>query len=108
MDQIKTSGNEAAMDVSPGRASYAGQTVKVTTKVALYGQRETTVDYKVEGYWDTITGGSWMFANGNPACLAYAVRSAVADLPTDNNVLYGKTPDGLGHLVHVSEIETAQ
>ena len=44
-----------------------------------------------------------MFCDGNPACLKYAVRSAFAMLPTDDNVLYGKV-NGLGHLVHISEV----
>ncbi len=56
----------------------------------------------VEGYWDEITGTSWMFSNGNPACMAYAMRSA-SKLPLDNDVVYIKY-NGLGSLVHVSEL----
>lgn len=64
-------------------------------------------DFHVEDYWDSerVGGGSWMDAVGNPACLKYAVRCALAGLPLDNEVLYGKDQYGLGHLVHVSEIE---
>lgn len=61
--------------------------------------------YRIEDYWDVVTGGSWMFAQGNPAALHYAMRSVANDLPLDDEVLYGKI-GGLGHLVHVSEIET--
>ena len=61
---------------------------------------------RVEDYWDRVTGGSWMFADGNPAAIAFAVRSAVAGLPTDDDVVYGKV-DGLGHIVHVSELGEA-
>ena len=48
-----------------------------------------------------------MFADGNPACLVYAMRTAFSKtkVPTDNEVVYGKTDNGLGHLLHVSEIE---
>jgi hypothetical protein len=59
--------------------------------------------YEVEAYWDDLTGKSWMFSDGNPAALKYAVRSGVAGLPLDNEVLYG-TIGAFGHLVHVSEV----
>lgn len=86
------------------RPDFTGQTVTVISNKPLYGQPSAIVSYRVEGYWDVLTGGSWMDANGNPACIAYAVRSAVCGLPTDDLVLYGKTPDSSGHLVHVSEV----
>ncbi|MFJ4828463.1 hypothetical protein ACIP79_00755 [Streptomyces sp. NPDC088747] len=62
------------------------------------------VPYDIEDWWDRISGGSWMFAEGNPAALKYAVRSAFANLPTDDEVVYGKVGH-LGHIVHVSEIK---
>lgn len=84
---------------------HAGKRVTVTTDAPLYGQIKTTVDFLVEDYWTAVSGGtSWMAQVGNPACLNYAVRVGLAGLPVDNDVVYGKTPDGLGHLVHVSEI----
>ena len=58
----------------------------------------------VEDWWDRVGGISWMNANGNPACIEYAIRSAADNLPTDNKVLYGKI-DGLGKLLHISEIQ---
>lgn len=80
------------------------------TTVTLAKSVETNLDtlpegslFQVEDYWDRITGGSWMNAEGNPAALVYAVRSAIAGLPTDNEVVYGKA-HGLGVLVHVSEL----
>jgi hypothetical protein len=61
--------------------------------------------YEVEGYWDDVTGGSWMHAIGNPAALQYAVRSSGdTSIPIDDEVLYGKI-DGFGYLVHVTEIK---
>ena len=58
----------------------------------------------VEGYWDEVTGKSWMESDGNPAAIMYAMRAGMCSLPTDNNVLYVKI-SGLGHLIHTSEIE---
>lgn len=66
-------------------------------------------NYRVEDWWDRVSGSSWMNARGNPACLVYAMRTGFSEtpIPTDNEVLYGKV--GLfGHLVHVSEIEDQQ
>lgn len=61
-------------------------------------------DYYVEDWWDKVSGQSWMDSDGNPACLVYSMRIAFADLPFDDEVLYGKV-GMFGHLVHISEIE---
>ena len=79
----------------------AGKTVKLKVKGAdpeLVGQ-----EYRVEDWWQTVGEGSWMNAVGNPACLKYAVRSALCGLPIDDEVVYGKVGN-LGHLIHVSEL----
>jgi len=44
-----------------------------------------------------------MDANGNPAALMFAIRSARADLPTDDEVVYGKIGN-FGHIIHTSEL----
>lgn len=64
----------------------------------------------IEDWWDRVNGKSWMFCDGNPACLVYAMRIGFSDIPipTDNEVLYGHTKDGLGHLIHKSEILSQQ
>lgn len=64
---------------------------------------------KIEDWWDRVYGSSWMFAQGNPACLIYAMRTGFSKtpVPTDDEVLYGHTKDGLGHLIHILEIEEA-
>lgn len=59
--------------------------------------------YLIEDYWDRVGTRSWMDETGNPACLKFAMRSAFAGLPLDQEVVYGKI-DGFGHLVHVSEL----
>ena len=82
----------------------ARQTVTVVTKTPLFQQKKTTVQYVVDDWWIRAAGMSWGNAQGNPACLNYAMRGAIEGLPDDDDVVYGHTPDGLGHLVHVSEI----
>lgn len=59
-------------------------------------------EYEIEDWWDRLTGASWMHANGNPAALKYAMRSA-GKLPLDDEVVYGKI-GRYGHLVHASEL----
>jgi hypothetical protein len=66
-------------------------------------------EYRVEDYWDRVAGFSWKFAQGNPACLQYAIRTGIgnakgAHIPPDDEVLYGKIGH-FGHLIHVSEIQ---
>ena len=79
-----------------------GKTVKLNLKGddvdGINGQLFT-----IEDYWQNVAGKSWMFCDGNPACLNYAMRSAFADLPTDDEVVYGKVGH-FGHLIHVSEL----
>ena len=83
----------------------AGKTVKLTPapcsneKLAL----SNGALYRIEDYWINVSGGSWMDAQGNPACLMYAMRAGFSGLPIDDNVVYGKI-GGLGHLVHVNEL----
>ena len=85
----------------------AGQTVVLKENIgsaAMIG-RLGGAAFRVEDFWDRISGQSWMDATGNPACLVYAVRSATTahPTPTDNEVLYGKV-GSFSVLVHVSEI----
>lgn len=60
-------------------------------------------EIEIEDLWENVYGSSWRCAEGNPACLIYAIRSITDNLPTDDKVYYGKI-NGLGHLVHESEI----
>ena len=90
------------------RSPLAGKTVKIKQtathrQVPDFGGSE----FRVEDWWQNVAGQSWMTCKGNPACLIYAMRSAENNLPTDNEVLYGKIGH-IGHLVHVSEIEIAE
>lgn len=88
-------------------SEYAGRTVKIREsathfQVDGFGGSE----FRVEDWWDRVSGGSWMWAKGNPAALVYAMRSSSQeiDIPIDDEVLYGKI-GMFGHLVHISELE---
>ena len=91
------------MVIHKDKSSLAGQTVKIIS-VTFKNSK-----YIIEDWWDRLGQGSWMFCNGNPVCMKYAIRSStiIDNLPTDNEVLYGKI-DGLGCLIHISEIEKIQ
>lgn len=84
----------------------AGQTVTVMPTAPLHTYTDTEpIEFRVEDWNDRAFGRSWMYFEGHPASLGYALRSAQGGLPTDNEVVYGKCPRGFGHLVHVSEIQ---
>lgn len=57
----------------------------------------------IEDLAEKVFNGSWMSQVGNPTCMLYGMRAGLEKLPTDNNVYYGKI-NGLGELVHISEI----
>lgn len=86
----------------------AGCTVKLAVTESKvdgdpFAAELTGTTYTVEDWWDRLTGQSWLTSEGNPAAVKYAVRSGLAGIPVDDDVVYGKA-DGLGHLVHVSEL----
>lgn len=78
----------------------AGQTVTIANG-SLAGKV-----YRVEDWWDRVSGGSWMWAEGNPAAIKYAMRCGLDRLPMDDEVVYGHI-DGFGNLVHVTELPAA-
>ena len=92
--------------IHENKSCFAGKTVIIKNglkhpQLESFGGSE----YRVEDWWDRVSGMSWMNANGNPACMIYGMRCGLSEIPIpiDNEVLYGKI-DGLGHLVHISEI----
>ena len=87
-------------------SSLVGKTVRIKKSSKHFQQPKFGGgEYRVEDWWDKLTGKSWMNSNGNPACMVYGRRGADNCLPIDDEVVYGKM-NGLGHLVHISEIET--
>lgn len=84
---------------------HAGQTMTLSRPLRL--QPPTGMydgRFTVEDWWDRVAGVSWKHANGNPAAMIYGMRSAFAELPFDDEVVYGHDESGFGHLVHVSEL----
>ncbi len=82
--------------IHESKRPFAGRSVRIAS-----GEFSGQI-YRVEDWWDRVSGGSWKWMRGNAACLNYAVR-AVDCLPTDDEVVYGKI-NSLGHLIHVSEL----
>lgn len=83
------------------RHPLAGKTV--TVNADLHGDGPGDHQFTIEDWNDRLFGKSWMFMEGHPASLIYAMRSAMTNLPTDNEVVYGKVGSS-GHLIHVSEL----
>lgn len=83
----------------------AGKVVRLSPKAQDPHRNEVVPDteFRVEDWWDHLTGGSWSTADRNPAALKYAMRAGFAFLPWDDEVVYGKI-GAFGHLVHVSEL----
>lgn len=88
--------------IHPEESKMAGKEVKIKADANKIGG-ETIL---IEDWWDRVSGGSWMWADGNPACLDYAMRTGLSEksVPTNDEVLYGKI-GGMGKLVHVTELE---
>lgn len=88
-------------------SEFANSVVKLK-QVSANGKPvfEAGTPYRVEDWWDRVTGGSWMNAQGNPAALQYAMMSGFCDIPTptDDEVLYGKI-GVLGYLIHRTWID---
>lgn len=88
------------------QSELAGKIVKIKKEVT-HPQVEDFggSEFRVEDWWDKLTGKSWGDCIGNAACIIYACRAGMSlDIPADDEVLYGKI--GIfGHLVHISEIE---
>ena len=92
--------------IHPDPSPLRGATVEVV--IPNHAQiSEGPHEFVVEDYWDRVTGESWMWAEGNPAALGYAIRvyQSNGTLPIDDEVLYGKI-GAFGYLVHVSEVQS--
>lgn len=62
-------------------------------------------EFYVEDAVKNVMGRSWMDAMGNPAAMVYAMRVPENSLPVDDDVFYGKLPNGMGAIVHSLELE---
>ena len=64
----------------------------------------STHEYRIEDWWDRVSGGSWRDLNVI-AAINYDKMREILNLPGDNEVVYGKI-GGFGYLMHVSQIVT--
>jgi len=88
------------------RIDLKGKTVKIKSGVRHFQFPDFGgSEIRIEDYWDTLTGKSWGESEGNPGCMVYGMRVGLYGLPFDDEVVYGKRDDGLGSLVHISELE---
>ena len=89
--------------IHPEPHPLAGQTVEAR-RIWL-----DPVDFIVEDWWDRVVGGSWRAfpenAHVSPVIVAYVDRifPRATGIPFDDEVICGKI-DGLGHLVHATEL----
>jgi hypothetical protein len=84
----------------------AGRTVRLPDRM---GHGDVTGElagrhFRIEDWWDHLSGASWRHAQGNPAALHYAARATMKRLPANDDVVYGKI-GALGYLLHVTEVE---
>lgn len=81
---------------------YAGQTVTLRADARDLGGLPADV---VDWYERLHDGVGWRDRIAvDPKADAYNMRSAIAGLPDDNDVLFAKV-DGMGALIHVTEIQ---
>lgn len=85
----------------------AGKTVKLKENINTPNGELGGQEYRIEDWWDRVFGKSWMFADGNPAAVIYAMRSGMKNLPMNDEVVYGKV-GAFGHLIHVSELDVSE
>jgi tRNA G37 N-methylase Trm5 len=95
---------------------WAGKTVMLTSG-QFAGQQ-----YRIEDWWDHLTGKSWGDSEGNPAAIDFAFRHAVdsmaifklspktdadrqrlLDAANDDEVVYGHI-GAYGKLIHISQL----
>ena len=82
---------------------YAGQTVRLRPDAAELGGHEFQV---VDWFENTGPGRRWRdaFEAGDFRTIGYSVRRGIGGLPDDDEVLFGRV-DGMGQIVHITEIE---
>jgi hypothetical protein len=84
---------------------YAGQTVRLRADATELGGHDAEI---VDWYENTTGGVNWlaMAEQRDVKAEGYAIRRALGGMPNDGNVLMARV-DGMGQLVHLTEIEGA-
>lgn len=88
------------------KSPFAGRTIRIK-KDATHFQYPSWggSEIKIEDWQDRVIGKSWKEGQ-NIACVVYAQRVLMNPaIPDDDEVLYGHRKDGLGSLIHISELE---
>jgi hypothetical protein len=80
---------------------YAGQTVRLQPDAAELGGHQAEV---ADWYDRTGDGVSWRDNPADPRVQNYTIRRALGGLPDDDEVLFARV-DGMGQLIHVTEVE---
>lgn len=93
-----------AHDLHEEKHPLAGKNARYALKSDDGDPREG--ECRVEDWWDRMNGVSWMHSGSNPAALQYAMRSAQAHLPIDDDVVYVKIGP-FGHILHSTELREA-
>ena len=82
--------------------------IKGKSKYFKYKYGTSNPIITIEDEHKKVLGQWWAGYSGNPTCMLYGVRNGIEGLPLDNDeaeeIYYGKI-DGLGELVHISELE---
>lgn len=80
----------------------AGKTYRiVSADPAVHGKT-----IRVEDYWDRVMGGEfWTTPLQTPAAVKYMLHAEAANTRFSEDIVYGKTKDGMGFAVHVSELD---
>lgn len=60
---------------------------------------------RIDDWWDRMTGGEfWLTPVTLPAASVYMHHRRIADLPMDEEIVYGWDSESRGFAVHVSEL----
>lgn len=82
---------------------YQGQTVNIIPNGTILPE---DLQYTVWDWVDILFGQSWQdtLGVGNVECDTYAERREAANLPLDDDVVFGATNDGVQRILHDSEL----
>jgi hypothetical protein len=87
--------------------SYAGKTVIINKNISHFQNPNFGGSlFKIEDWVDRVFGKPLEDNLYNPAVIVYISRlsNKITKIKDIDNAVYGKTIDGLGHIVYISEL----
>lgn len=93
----------ARIEVKPGKTYRIKCTNSESSRYFYQRYGSPTPLIVIEEYHRKMWDGGWMTHKGNPICMHFAIRSALADLDFED-VWYGHIK-GIGELVAAGELE---